>query len=109
ARRSRSRPGAGAGQSCRPEAEVASIGRARPLLRSGRRFELVDPAVRFQRQKEMAVSDDVRADVLPLLDDVVVERVGWTHGSGQREWTEFEACPVRLPCASAAIAVDASR
>src|SRR5690606_28386088 len=67
-----------------------------------------DPAVGHQGEEEMAVSNHVRADVLPLPDEVIVQRARRAHGPGQRERSELDVIrPVRPPGAAPAIAVDA--
>ena len=64
--------------------------RAGLSLRLHGRFELIDSAVCHQRQEEMAVPDDVRANVAPLFHDVIVQGAGRTRGACQRQRTELD-------------------
>lgn len=75
---------------------------------SADRLEFVDAAIRHQRQKEVVILDDVRADEVPMLDDLIVQRPGRTHGSSERERTQLQlTCSRRLPRATTPVAVDA--
>jgi hypothetical protein len=72
------------------------------------RFELVDAAVGHEREEQVAVLDDVRSNVAPLLHDLIVQRARRALRSCQRERTELElARAARFPSAASSIPVDA--
>ena len=50
---------------------VRALARVDLFLRCDR-LELLDAGIRHQREKEMAVSYDLAANVAPLLDDLIV-------------------------------------
>src|SRR5215468_344283 len=59
------------------------------------RLELVDSAVHLQRQEQMTVPDDVRGDVAPLPDDLIVQRTRRALRARQCQRTELDLAGAR--------------
>ena len=76
-------------------------------FRSAERLELVLSASAGQRKKQMTILHHVRVNVLPVLDDVIIERCRWAHCSCKRERTEVKLIGSgRLPRGASTVAVD---
>src|SRR5262245_30750423 len=72
-------------------------------------LELVDSAVCHQREEQMTVPDDVRSNIAPLLDDLIVQRTSWALRARQCQRAELDLASACLfPGPTPAITVETS-
>jgi hypothetical protein len=73
-------------------------------------LELVNAAVRHQRQKEIAILYYGRPHVSPILCDAIVEGRRSAHGAGERERAELELIqPLGFPSTRTTVAINSGR